>query len=403
MIVHPHPAPPEQAIAEWLIAQSLSGTTLDTIVEGVGCRLCDLGITVARLHMSHTALHPRFESRSVTWRRGTGIDRQDHLHGTSSGEDWQLSPLKHLLDSGADSLRFRIEEGEGCDRFPLLADLRGQGMTDYLCFAVLFGRNGRIATPRTGMALSVQTDRPGGFTDADCALIARLTAPLAATARTSVVLATADTLAATYLGTDAGARVLDGEIRRGVPNIIDAAILYGDLRGFTRLTDTTPRDGLMAMLDDYLDAMAQPVETGGGQVLKFLGDGMLATFTLDPTDPADGCAAAIEAACAARDRVEALNDARRQAGMPVMSLDLALHRGEVLYGNVGSLTRLEFTVIGPAVNEAARIEALCADLDCPLLISQSFVAAAGTPDRFRSLGHYALRNVRGKRELFTLA
>ena len=186
----------------------------------------------------------------------------------------------------------------------------------------------------------------------------------------------ADGLATAYLGKDAGRRVLNGDIRRGMANTISAVLLYGDLRGFTRLSDAVPKDELMAMLDDYLECMALPVEAHGGQVLKFMGDGMLGTFEVKQGEGAkkrsEECVAALNAALEAQGRVEALNRTRLAAGKPILTLDLALHMGDVMYGNVGSSTRLDFTVIGPAVNEVSRLEAMCRVLDRGLIISKVF-------------------------------
>ena len=169
----------------------------------------------------------------------------------------------------------------------------------------------------------------------------------------------AGTVLETYLGRDAGHRVLRGEIARGSAESIRAVIWFADLRGFTKLTDTLPREQVTATLDDYLEAMAAPVQARGGQVLKFMGDGLLATFDLTGHDEAAVCAEALAAASELRASFPSFNEARAVEGKPVMDFGLALHLGEVLYGNIGASDRLDFTVIGPAVNEASRIQALC--------------------------------------------
>ncbi|HKU97922.1 MAG TPA: adenylate/guanylate cyclase domain-containing protein, partial [Vineibacter sp.] len=253
-----------------------------------------------------------------------------------------------------------------------------------------------------GAVISVMVDRPGGFTDDEISTIADLMPALGAALRPGTDLAAIRSVLDTYLGRDVGQRVLKGEIKRGSVEMISAAILVGDLRGFTALSDEVPRDRLVSMLDDYLDCLASPVEAAGGQVLKFLGDGLLATFAFDSGEQHAVCAAALTAATEALHRIDLLNRRRQAERQPVMTLDLALHAGEVLYGNVGSARRLDFTVIGPTVNESARLEALCTTLDVPLVASRRFVDLLGAPEKFRSLGLRALRGVRTPVEVFTL-
>jgi adenylate cyclase len=284
-----------------------------------------------------------------------------------------------------------------------LAEFHAAGGTDYLCFVIVYGNDGRLGSFSSGAAVSFTTDRPGGFTDGEVAMIADLLPAFGAALRVGADLSKTRTLLDTYLGRDVGRRVLSGEVRRGSVEAMSAAIVVGDLRGFTVLADEVPRDRLVSMLDDYLDCLVGPVEASDGQVLKFLGDGLLATFAFDTRAPQDVCRDALAAAIAALQRIDALNHQRRQDGLPVMTLDLALHAGEVLYGNVGSDRRLDFTIVGPAVNEAARLEALCATLDVALVASRRFVDLLGTPEKFRSLGPRALRGVREPVEVFTLS
>jgi adenylate cyclase len=207
----------------------------------------------------------------------------------------------------------------------------------------------------------------------------------------------------TYLGRDAGHRVLAGEIERGSAEAIRAVIWFSDLRGFTKLADSLPRDVLIAALDDYLEAMAAPVHANDGQILKFMGDGLLATFDLTGRDDAAVCQDALAAAVQLRAAVPALNEARKAAGKPIMEFGLALHLGDVFYGNIGASDRLDFTVIGPAVNEASRIQALCRSLDRNILISSTFQETADSKRGLESLGFHALRGVQEPRELFGLA
>jgi adenylate cyclase len=207
-----------------------------------------------------------------------------------------------------------------------------------------------------------------------------------------------------YLGTDPAARVLAGTVRRGEVLDVEAVLFYADLRSFTPLADTLPGRDLLALLDGCFDCMARPLTRLGGEILKFMGDGMLAIFRTDDRRRAETCTAALAAASEALDLMDLLAARRREAGQATPGLDIALHVGTVQYGNVGTDTRLDFTVIGPAVNEAARIEALCGPLGRPLLVSQAFAAAASASrQHLVSLGRHQLRGVREETELFTLA
>ena len=211
---------------------------------------------------------------------------------------------------------------------------------------------------------------------------------------------TGRSLLETYLGADPARRVLDGAIVRGKAEPVEAVLWYSDLQGFTRIADTAPRDQLLGLLNEYADCLVSTIGAHQGEVLKFIGDGILAMFPLGEASP---CARALDAAEAALRHVDELNARRRGEGLPWTDIHLALHVGEVLYGNIGSRERLDFTVVGPAVNEVARIEAMCRSLDQRVVTSSAFAEAAGeAKGRLVSLGRYALRGVRRPEELFTV-
>jgi adenylate cyclase len=247
--------------------------------------------------------------------------------------------------------------------------------------------------------MSWATRTPAGFTDDQIAALQRV-APALALAIKSVSLARMiGALMETYLGRDAGARVLAGRIVRGIAERIDAAVWFSDLRGFTRITDTAPEQ-VIPLLNDYADAIVSAIHEHGGDVLKLIGDGTLAIFTAN--DRSKACGAALAAAIAARGRVAKLNKRRAADGKPTTDMYLGLHVGEVFYGNVGSRERLDFTVIGPAVNEASRIAAMCRSVDQPVLLSSAFAEVGDIKRRLVSVGRYALRGVAHPQELFTL-
>jgi adenylate cyclase len=211
----------------------------------------------------------------------------------------------------------------------------------------------------------------------------------------------AETLVQTYLGRDAGRRVLSGRIARGISDKIEAVLWFSDLRNFTRISDTAPPDEIIPMLDDYADAIVSAVHKFDGDVLKLIADGILAIFPAD--DRAGASSAALNAARKARRAVAELTARRTSEGLPATEMYLGLHIGEVFYGNIGSKERLDFTVIGPAVNEVSRIAAMCRSVDQPLLISEAFAACVSASEHpLVSVGRYALRGVGRAQELFTL-
>ena len=286
--------------------------------------------------------------------------------------------------------------------FPLLEILRDQGATDYVARILPFGDDG-VIDGRTGVLTSWTTTRRGGFYDAEIAIIDRLLPRLALTIKTVLGTEITRNVVETYLGREPGRRILSGEIRRGAVHGMHAVIFFADLRNFTSLTDRVPRDELVPMLDDYLECIVRPIIEHGGEVLKFMGDGLLATFDLSETGQDSICRVALDTATEALKLTAALNAARAAAGKPVTDVDIALHLGDVLYGNVGAMDRLDFTVIGPAVNEASRIESLCDILGRRLLISESFaLAATQCTGRLVSLGRHPLRGINREQEIFSL-
>jgi adenylate cyclase len=243
------------------------------------------------------------------------------------------------------------------------------------------------------------TREPAGFEPAHIAAIERVVPYLALAIKVVSLARMTRTLMETYLGRDAGQRVLNGRIMRGIAERIDAVVWFSDLRGFTRITDTAPEE-VIPLLNDYADVIVSAIEENGGDVLKLIGDGTLAIFTAE--DRARACEAALAAALAARQGLAELNMRRSVHGQPVTDMYLGLHVGNVFYGNVGSRERLDFTVLGPAVNEASRIAAMCRSVDQPMLFSAAFAEVDDIKRRLVSVGRYALRGVQHPQELFTI-
>ncbi|MEC9344805.1 MAG: adenylate/guanylate cyclase domain-containing protein [Pseudomonadota bacterium] len=383
-----------------LPAQELFGGFCEAVVAA--------GIPLLRSQMSLAMVHPGLRGYSMTWRRGIGVDAFEGFeHASQAAPAWYRSPGAYMLNNLVTHLHARLEGPERPDPwFELYDDLLAIGVTDYHGVAHPFGwastadRTNNLG--ELGMFASWSTDRRGGF-GADWDRLEALVRVLALAFKGRTLGDMAENLMSTYLGRDAGLRVLHGEVHRGDIRTIDASILLCDLRGFTAMADRTPKDVLLPLLDTYMEAICAPVDAHGGQVLKFLGDGVLAIFADDDRDTGDKAARALAAATDIRARVAAINADRSALSRPVMPLDIALHEGDVVYGNVGATGRMDFTVIGPAVNEAARMEARCGELGVDILLSDAFVA--GLPDRTAvvALGNHSLRGVSRPRALFTLA
>ncbi len=391
----------------WVIEQGLQGTSTNAVFQEFCERMVAGGVPILRGFAAMTTLHPLYTGFGLVWARADAEVRQENYDdNTLDPEAWARSPLKALVDDGLPELRRRITGPKAGQEFPILEDFRAEGATDYYALTCGFAQDGHNEEKR-GIVFSWTTDRAEGFGDADLALIRRLMPPLALTMRVAANRRIAAGVATAYLGRDAGQRVLNGEIKRGAVQTISAVLLYADLRGFTTLSDTMPKDEIVGMLNDYLACMAEPVEERDGQVLKFMGDGMLSIFAISADQSAAQrgamCVAALEAALDALGRVAALNRERAARDKPTMPLDMALHLGDVLYGNVGSPSRLDFTMIGPAVNEASRMEAMCGPLERSLLISRAFAEAMppDSPDLI-ALGRHGLRGVREPVHLFTV-
>jgi adenylate cyclase len=249
---------------------------------------------------------------------------------------------------------------------------------------------------------SWSTRRDGGFDERQVAALRRLVPALALAAKSASLARVAQTLVEVYLGRDAGRRVLEGRISRGVAERINAVLWFSDLRGYTRISDRAAPDEIIPMLNDYADAVVSAVHAAGGDVLKLVADGVVAIFKAD--DPAQACRCALVAERDMRARIAALNERRAGEGRPVTSVYLGLHIGDVFYGNIGSQERLDFTVIGPAVNEVSRIASMCGSVDRDVVLSADFAAAAAPAERSRlvSVGRFALRGVARAQELFTI-
>jgi adenylate cyclase len=390
------------ASTRWLAEAALAGASEAKLVEGLCARLQDIGFGLSRVTVGIDTLHPVVGARGFIWHRGARVEPREFGRSDEEVDNrWRQSPHYYLLQSGERWFRHCIDPGAAPPRrFPVLDDVAAAGATDYVAFLTRFGETQTIGE-MDSVYSSWTTDRPGGFTDADIAALDCLVPHLASAIQHLTVARIAEMLVETYLGRDAGRRVLKGAIARGTADKIRAVLWFSDLKGFTRLVDTQPPKSIMPLLNDYADVLVSAVHRHGGQVLKFIGDGLLATF--ETGDSAEDCRRGLAAAEDAFAGAAALNVRRLAEQRPITGFYLALHVGDVFYGNIGSDDRLDFTVIGPAVNEVTRINGMCRSLEQDLVLSSAFAEAAG-PARTRlcGLGRYALRGVARPQELFTL-
>ncbi len=397
----------------WLAESGLRNLPLEELVDGFARRLAASGVPAARIFLGMNTLHPMVLARALTWDRATGpATRFEFQHAEIGQPVVQQSPFAPMLRAGTFERRVDLRQPPSADEAPVFAELRGLGMTDWLGSIFPFGEllpgvdgpRAHEGVGRLWLVCSVATDAENGFDETHVAALREALPVFALAIKAVAMRGVGQGLLESYLGADPASRVLAGTVQRGEVHEVEAVLFYADLRDFTALADTLPGRELIALLDDCFDCMVRPMGRRGGEVLKFLGDGLLAIFRTDARRRAATCAAALSAASDALDLMDLLASRRRESGQPTPGLDIALHVGAVQYGNVGTGSRLDFTVIGPAVNEAARIELLCKQLGHPLLVSQAFAEAASeSRSHLMSLGRHRLRGVREEAELFTLA
>jgi len=381
-------------------------------VSGFCERLVAVGIPLGRVHVFIDTLHPVHEGRVFRWGYSpsespiyeygrtslAGLDATNSASLDAQATDiWRRGAHYSMMQTGASLLRLPLNT-DTKDKFSLLAEWRAAGMTEYVAIITRFAAESIIGE-MDAVYSSWGTRAAEGFSDNQIAALERIVPYLALAIKSVSMAHMIRTLMETYLGRDAGQRVLSGRIVRGIAERIDAVIWFSDLRGFTHITDTAP-DQVIPLLNDYSDVIVSAIHENGGDVLKLIGDGTLAIFAAD--DRMQACNAALSAAIAARQGVAELKKRRRAEDKAVTDMYLGLHVGKVFYGNVGSRERLDFTVLGPAVNEASRIAAMCRSVDQPVLISAAFANVGDIQRRLVSVGRYALRGVSHPQELFTL-
>ena len=378
------------SISSWLADHGGVRVDPETLMTELCERLVGIGVPLARASYGAATLHPQLWGSQYIWRRDpAGVSEIRHRHGVERSSTYLDSPVR-VLHHGAAAVRRRLDVPVPQLDFPILQDLVEEGATDYVAMPL------RFSTGQTGY-ISWVSDLPGGFRTRELTLLYDLLPLIALRLELEASYHVSKSLLETYLGRDAARRVLAGQIERGRGKRIRAAILLSDLRDFTAMSDRLPADEVIALLNDYFDVMATQVQEHGGEVLKFIGDGMLAVFNVERSLPDAACCQAVRAAIDAAQALAILNSDRAEK----LEVGIALHFGDVVYGNIGAANRLDFTVIGAAVNEAARIQELCRSLDKQILVSAGFACSCVSKPLI-SLGPHHLRGVSESQELFTV-
>ncbi len=398
------------SVGTWLIAEGRLLASPVALIAGLATRLAETGIAPIRINIQLQTLHPLVSAQLYVWRLGDAevlpvgstarvIDARDDRagggvvqqvslgHGSFVTPAYTASPLARVY-AGDPMVRCTLTAEMTSFDFPIVADLHAAGALEYLCFPMFFssGRRG---------AISIATAR--NLSDAEVDAFAALVPAIAACMDVHLANHVARTLLDTYVGRRTGERVLAGRIRTGDVERLDAAIWFSDLRGFTVISGSIDAAELVAWLNAYFDAVCAPITARGGEILKFIGDAVLAVFPVEG-DAAAACRAARAAAEEAHVALDALNARRAERGLPAMAHGIALHVGEVQYGNIGTQSRLDFTVIGPAVNLTSRLEGLCGKLARRTVTSSAFAALAG--DGLAPLGTFDLKGIAEPQPVF---
>jgi len=381
------------ATIAWLIASAASASTSAGLLEELAGWLLADGLPLDRVAVTVTVLHPDIAGISFIWRRGQAVQTLERGYEEADSENYPAGPVISAVQSSGEILRRRVDRPPPVEETAFFRKLAAEGFTDYLAAPLRFS-TGQI------QIVSWATKQPGGFSEEDQALLLSLAAPLSRVAEIRNLQRMATTFLQTYIGRQTAERILAGHVRRGDTESIHAGIWLSDMRGFTSLADRLAPSVLLSLLNRYFDCQVPAIEAAGGEVLKFMGDGLLAIFPVGAGGASKVCRAALAAAREARRQIFALERELVEEHAADRPFSLALHVGEVLYGNVGGGSRLDFTVIGAAVNLSQRLERLARDLRRSVIASEIFAVDCG--ERLVSLGSYALRGLSAPQLVFGL-
>lgn len=378
-------------VVDWLTNGTRDERFIDNIFAEMCMRLQQAGVPLKRSTLHVRIQHPQWLGARIMWSDGmreAEIGRVDF--DVMGRPEYIGSPANEMFD-GATEVREKLERDPALGRKHALYDeMRAKGLTDYVAWPLYHTLGKRHL-------ITFATDRPGGFDDAHIAALKKVLPVLALVSEIRVKNRLARTLLETYVGAHAGELILAGATRRGTGTTVRAAIMICDLRDFTKISDNWPRDDVIDLLNDYFDAMSDPITRHGGEILKFIGDGLLAIF---PLSQPNACANLLRAVTEARQAMAALNQRNNDTGRAPLNYGIGVHVGDVMYGNIGSTSRLDFTVIGPAVNMASRLEALTKQIGKPVLLSRDFAELVTPEFELERVGQHAVRGFSEPIELF---
>lgn len=379
-------------VLTWLAEAALRNRPVGQTISGTYERLNALGYEIARSHIATAALHPMMESYMWTWRPGEALERYDIPHGTTPSPGWLASPLHHMLTQKEYFKRRSLTEETDSFEFPVFADFAAEGLTDWAAVAEGFSLAAdNVPGGEFGIVVSWATRAPRGFRQDRVGGLRLIAKTLAVAIKSAFLTEVAHEVLGAYLGADAARRVLSGSITRGGASEVSAAVMMADLKGFTKLSLETSISAVIGHLNSAFDLVSNCVGAHNGTVLKLIGDGVLAVFLQGERSPEDAVGDALRAADAI------------QGALPAdLAIDIGLAFGDIHYGNVGAAGRLDFTAIGPPVNEAARLEGLCGGLQKPVLTSAAvaFAAPDDMKERIHPAGLHVLKGFDKPREVF---
>jgi len=378
-------------VVHWLTNDTRNERFIDNIFAELCVRLQRAGVPVKRASLHLRINHPQWLGARIMWADGMRDAEIARIDYDVQERSEYIGSAANEIRDGATEVRENLERDRALGRKHSLYDeMRAKGLTDYVAWPLYH-------TLGKQHIVTFATDRPGGFDDAHIAGLLKLLPILALVSEIRIKNRLARTLLETYVGSHASELILAGATRRGSGTTVRAAILICDLRDFTSISDNWPRDDVIDLLNGYFDAMSEPIARHGGEILKFIGDGLLAIF---PLSHPQACANLLHAVAEARQAMVALNDKNSETGRAPLNYGIGIHVGDVMYGNIGSRTRLDFTVIGPAVNMASRLETLTKQLGRKVLVSSSFAELVKNDFDLEHVGEHAVRGFNDPIELF---
>lgn len=395
-------------IADWLYRQALVSAGIEATVGGLGEKLLAGGVPVCRINVGCFLLHPVLGAVDFTWDTQIGnVTSQMVSREFTATDAFRNAPFFHMAQQNQRFWQFDLKDRDACKQYPIFERLAANGITDYVAFSETFQQNRKLAwadlpSSAEGSYLSFSTKRSSGFSDDEVGKLAALTLPFSLALKVSVDRMLTQTLLETYLGKSSGQSVYSGEISRGDGRNIDCVLWYSDLRNSTSLASSMDLTEYLSLINEYYSCTAGTVLEHGGEVLKFIGDGVLAIFPYEEMSRplGDMANAAVMTAKDALDRNAQVNSERKRDSLELIHFGIGLHVGRVMFGNVGTEQRLDMTVTGPAVNEVTRYEALTKDLKSPVLASAEFKDSF--QGKLHSFGLQELKGLSVQKEVFGL-